>query len=332
MRLRDSSYSPTRLHWLLLVPLLLIDAPTALGAAAWPQKSLRMVVPFAPGGAADVFARVLAQRLRVSLKQNVIVDNRAGAGGFLGTDLVAKAEPDGYTLLFTANSTLTIGPNLYKTVPYDPLKDLTPVDKAVTTVSMLVTHPRIKANSVAALIALAKSQKVPLTFASSGSGAIGHLAGELFKAMAGVEITHIPYRGGGPAINALIGGETDMSFATYPSAIQHVKSGRLKLLAVSNHNRSKLLPDTPTIAESGVPGFGADMWLGLLGPARMGRDIVARLDGAVTAILRLKEFNDVLATQGAEADRLGPTEFRTYLQSDSARWKQLIEQYGIRAD
>jgi tripartite-type tricarboxylate transporter receptor subunit TctC len=186
---------------LIAVSLFSIGTSLARGAESWPQKPVRIVAPFAPGGATDVFARLLAQRLQVSLKQGVVVDNRGGAGGLLGTDLVAKADPDGYTLLFTTNSTTTIGPNLYKNVPYDPLKDLTPINKIVTVVGLLVVHPRIKANSVAELIALARAQNVPLTFASSGTGAIGHLAGELFKAKTGLDMTHVPYKGGAPSLD-----------------------------------------------------------------------------------------------------------------------------------
>jgi tripartite-type tricarboxylate transporter receptor subunit TctC len=304
----------------------------AHAADSWPRKPVRVVTPFAAGGATDVFSRLLAQQLSVTLKQAVVVDNRGGAGGLLGTDLVAKAEPDGYTLLFTTNSTMTIGPNLYKKVPYDPLKDLTPINKVVEVAGLLVVHPRIKATNVAELIAFAKAQSTPLTYASSGTGAIGHLSGELFEAKTGVRLTHVPYKGGGPSIIGLIGGETDLSFAQFPTAIQHVKSGKLRLLAVVSSKRTRLLPDVPTIAESGVPGYHADGWQGLFGPAKLPREIVARLDGDVRKILQSKEFNDTLNSQGAEADVLGPAEFRDYLRSDFAQWKELVEKNRIRIE
>ncbi len=315
----------------LLAAFTLASGNSVLHAAeAWPNKPIRVIVPFAAGGATDVFARLVAQRLQVTLKQGVVADNRGGAGGLLGTDLGAKAEPDGYTLLFTTNSTTTIGPNLYQKVPYDPLKDLTPINKVITVVGLLVVHPRVKANTVQELIALAKSQSAPLTYASSGTGAIGHLAGELFQAKTGVALTHVPYKGGGPSITGLIGGETDLSFAQFPTVIQHIKAGRLKLLAVVTSKRTKLLPDVPTIAEAGVPGYGADAWQGLFGPARLPRSIVARLDSEVRAMLKLKEFVDTLNTQGAEGDLLGPDEFAAYLRTDFAQWKQLIERNNIR--
>lgn len=317
----------------LMSALVFAAAPFSTQAAdSWPRKPVRIVTPFAPGGATDVFSRLLAQQLHVSLKQPVIVDNRGGAGGVLGTDLAAKAEPDGYTLLFTTNSTTTIGPNLYKKVPYDPLKDLTPISKVIQVVGLLVVHPRIKANNVAELIALAKAQNAPLTYASSGTGAIGHLAGELFQAKTGVTFTHVPYKGGGPSITGLIGGETDLSFAQFPTVIQHIKSGRLKLLAVVSSKRTKLLPDVPTIAEGGVPGYRADGWQGLFGPAKLPREMVARLDSEVRKILQSKEFNETLNAQGAEADLLGPAEFRDYLRSDFAQWKELIEKNRLRID
>jgi len=187
-------------------------APAAAPAQdTWPSKPLRIVVPFAPGGATDIFARLLAQRLQPALGQTVVIDNRAGAGGVLGTDMVTKAEGDGYTLLFSSDSPITIGPNLYKTVPYDPMKDIMPIDKVVTVVTLLVANPRLKLASVNDLIAQAKQRKSPFTYGSSGSGAIGHLTGELFKSATGIELVHVPFKGGGPAITSLVGGEIDLS-------------------------------------------------------------------------------------------------------------------------
>lgn len=310
----------------------LAPASAASSTDVWPRKPVRIITPFAPGGATDIFTRLVAQRLQVALKQTVVVDNRAGAGGLLGTDIAAKAEPDGYTLLFTTNSTTTIGPNLYRKVPYDALKDLAPVNKVINVVGLLVAHPRIAASTVSELIVLMKSHSVPLSYASSGTGAIGHLAGELFQAKTGLTLTHIPYKGGGPSITGLIGGESDLSFAQFPTVIQHVRTGRIKLLAVTSSNRTKLLPDTPTVAESGVPGYGADAWQGLFAPAKVARAVIARLNTEVTAMLQLKDFNDALNAQGAEADLLQPEQFREYLRSDFAQWKRLIEQNRIRMD
>jgi tripartite-type tricarboxylate transporter receptor subunit TctC len=293
---------------------------------------VRVITPFAPGGATDIFTRLVAQRLQVTLKQGVVVDNRAGAGGMLGTDIVAKAEPDGYTLLFTTNSTTTIGPNLYRKVPYDALKDLAPINKLINVVGLLVAHPRVRANTVGELVALMKAQSVPLSYASSGTGAIGHLAGELFQAKTGLVLTHIPYKGGGPSITGLIAGESDLSFAQFPTVIQHVKTGRIKLLAVTSSNRTKLLPDTPTVAEGGVAGYGADAWQGMFAPAKVPRAVIERLNAEITAMLQSKDFNDSLNAQGAEAALLAPEQFREYLRSDFYQWKKLIERNHIRLD
>ncbi len=313
----------------------ILAAAVATGAAtaqteAWPRKTLRVICPFAAGGATDIFARVFSQRLQVALKQNVVVDNRGGAGGVIGTEIAVKSEADGHTLLFASDSPVTIGPNLYKTVPYDPLKDLTPVGKVVSVVNVLVVNPRLKIASVAELVSQARQRKAPFTYASSGTGAFGHLTGELFKASTGTNLTHVPYKGGGPGIAALIGGETDMSFATFPSVIPHAKAGRLILLAVSNNKRSKLLPDVPTIAEAGVPGFGVDNWQGLFAPPGLPRKILLALDREVAMIAASKEFADVANTQGAEADHVGVDQFGAFIRNDSARWKQIIEKNQIR--
>lgn len=298
----------------------------------WPRKTLRVICPFAAGGATDIFARVFSQRLQVALKQNVVVDNRGGAGGMIGTELAVKAEADGHTLLFASDSPVTIGPNLYRKMPYDPLKDLAPIGKVVSVVNTLVVNPRVKVATVSELITLAKKQKAPFKYASSGAGAFGHLSGELFKATTGVDFTHVPYKGGGPAIAGLIGGETDLSFATLPSVMPHVKSGRLVLLAVSNAKRSKLLPDVPTIAEAGVPGFGVDNWQGLFAPLGVAQKILLALDKETAEIVRSKEFADVAGTQGAEAEHIGISQFPAFVHKDHARWKQIIDKNQIRSD
>ncbi len=304
--------------------------PAGAQSQEWPSKTLRVICPFAPGGATDIFARVFSQRLQVALKQNVVVDNRGGAGGVIGTEIATKSGADGHTLLFASDSPVTIGPNLYKTVPYDPFKDLTPVGKVVSVVNVLVVNPRLKISSVSDLVSQAKQRKAPFTYASSGTGAFGHLTGELFKASTNTNLTHVPYKGGGPGIAALIGGETDMSFATFPSVISHVKSGRLTLLAVSNIKRSKLLPDVPTIAESGVPGFGVDNWQGLFAPPGLPRKILLALDKEVAVIVGSKEFSDVASNQGAEADHIGVEHFGAFIRKDSARWKEIIDKNQIR--
>lgn len=316
----------------LAVALIAANTASAQSPDQWPHKTLRVICPFAPGGATDIFARVLAQRLQIALKQNVVVDNRGGAGGVIGTELASKADSDGHTLLFTSDSPITIGPNLYKSVPYNPVKDLTAVAKVVSVINVLVANPKLKISDVADLISQAKQRKVPFKYASSGTGAFGHLTGELFKASTGTDITHVPYKGGGPGISALIGGETDLSFATYPSVIPHVKSGRLTLLAVSNFKRSRLLPDVPTIAEGGVPGFGVDNWQGLLAPPALPRKILAALDKEITTIAAAKDFSDVINAQGAEVDHVGLESFSAFIRKDLARWKQIIDKNQIRGE
>jgi tripartite-type tricarboxylate transporter receptor subunit TctC len=305
---------------------------TAQTAPPWPNKTIRMICPFAPGGATDIFARIAAQRLQTSLKQNVVVDNRGGAGGSIGTDIAVKSAADGYTLLFTSDSPVTIGPNLYKNTPYDPMRDLTPIGKLVSVVNVLVVNPKLKVNSVSELVAQAKQRKPAFTYASSGAGAFGHLTGELFRATTGVELVHVPYKGGGPGITALIGGETDLSFATYPSVMTHIRNGRLTLLAVSNVKRSKLLPDTQTIAEAGVSGFGVDNWQGLLAPAKLPRNVAIALDRELAAMAASKDFVDLVNAQGAEADHVGLDAFGKFMRADSARWKQVIDRNQIRGE
>jgi tripartite-type tricarboxylate transporter receptor subunit TctC len=309
-----------------------IGANAAEQTPPWPNKTLRMICPFAPGGATDIFARIVAQRLQASLKQTAVVDNRGGAGGAIGTEIATKAEPNGYTLLFTSDSPITIGPNLYKNTPYDAMKDLTPLAKMISVVNVLVVNPKLKVNSVSELVAQAKQRKPALTYASSGAGAFGHLTGELFRATTATELVHVPYKGGGPGITALVGGETDLSFATYPSVMVHIRSGRLTLLAVSNVKRSKLLPDTPTIAEAGVRGFGVDNWQGMMAPPKLPRAIAAVLDRELRAMAESRDFVELVNAQGAEADYVGLDAFAAFLRTDSARWKQVIDKNQIRGE
>jgi tripartite-type tricarboxylate transporter receptor subunit TctC len=298
----------------------------------WPRKTLRIVCPFAPGGATDIFARVLAQKLQVAINQNIVVDNRAGAGGAIGTDLVTKSTADGHILLFTSDSPITIGPNLSKTIQYNPTKDLTPVGKVVSVINVLVANPKLKFNGVSDLITQAKARDVPFKYASSGTGAFGHLTGELFKASTGIDLVHVPYKGGGPGITALIGGETDVSFATLPSVFPHVKSGRLTLLAVSNFKRTRLLPDVPTIAEAGIRDFGVDNWHGLLAPPGLPRKVLLALNKEVSAIVNSSDFAKLVNAQGAEADYVGLEQFNAFIAKDLARWKSVIDKNQIRTN
>jgi tripartite-type tricarboxylate transporter receptor subunit TctC len=255
-------------------------------AQTYPTKPIRIVVAFPPGGSTDFSARVLASHLPKYVGQSIVVDNRGGAGGNIGNDIVAKAAPDGYTLLATTEGAISISPSLYASLPYNAMRDLTAITQIIKYANVVVLHPSVKAGNVKDLIALAKDQPGKLSYAHPGVGTNVHLGAELFNQMAGVKITGVSYKGGGPAIISLIGNETQLSFATPPSAMPHVKGGRLKVIAVTSGKRSGALPDLPTIAESGVPGFAVDGWVGLFAPIKTPANILARIYGDTAKVLR----------------------------------------------
>src|SRR4051812_40497602 len=262
---------------------------------AYPTKPIRMLVGFAPGGGTDTTARALTPKLSERLGQQVIVDNRPGAAGNIATELTVKSPADGYTILMGTIAALSINPSLYGNLPFDPLTDLAPVTRAVDSTNILVVHPSLPAKSVKELIALAKTKS--LNGGSSGVGGAGHLALELFNVMAHTRITHVPYKGGGPAMTDLLGGQINLIFATGASAIPHVKSGKIRALAVTTSKRSQLVPDLPTVAEAGLPGFEANNWYGLVVPAKTPRPIVDRLNRDFTAVLNMPDIKDVLFKQ-----------------------------------
>jgi tripartite-type tricarboxylate transporter receptor subunit TctC len=295
----------------------------------YPNRPVRLVVPFAPGGSSDAVSRVLAQKLSTQMGQQVVVDSRPGAGGNLGADIVAKAKPDGYTLLFAAGS-FAVNVSLYDKLPYDALKDFEPVAHVCRVNGILVTHPSVKANSVQELIALAKAQPGTINFASAGNGTILHLAGELFKAQANVEMTHVPYRGSGPALADLIGGQVQVMFANVPGTLQHVKSGKLRVLAATGDHRAASLPDVPTIAESGLPGFQAATWFGVLAPTGTPKEIVARLNAEINKALASPELVEHLRSEGADVVGGTPEQFRAFLKSEVDRWAPVVKAAGIK--
>lgn len=301
-------------------------------ANQYPYKPVRIILPGPPGGGADLLARVLGQRLTTDLGQTFVIDNRPGAGGMLGMDLAAKSAPDGYTIVMGNSGPNAVIPNLVKNVPYDPVKDLSPISLVASAANLLVVHPSVQANAVSDLVQLAKSKPGQMTYASGGNGQASHLAGELFKLIAGINVIHVAYKGSGPAILDLVGGRVDMMFANIPSSMPQMNAGKLKALAVTSSNRSKLVPKLPTMAESGVQGYESTQWYGLLAPAKVSNAILNLLSSRVAVAVRSEEINSVLFKQGF--DPIGSTqgEFREYIQKELVKWKRVIEAGKISAD
>jgi tripartite-type tricarboxylate transporter receptor subunit TctC len=301
-------------------------------AQDYPSKPIRLVVPFAAGGATDVLARLVGERLTASLGQQVVVDNRPGAGGNIGSDIVARAEPDGYTILMGAVGTHAINPSLYPKMPYDPVKDFAPVTLVASVPNVLVVNPEVPANSVQELIDLAKAKPGELNFASSGNGTSIHLSGELFKAMTGTDIVHVPYKGSGPAVTDLLGGQVQMMFDNMPSSLPHVKAGKLRALGVTSAKRSPALPEVPTIAEAGVPGYDATSWFGILAPAGTPEPVVTRLQGAIVQALGEPEMRQRMADLGAEPVGDTPAEFGQFITAELAKWAKVVNDAGVKLE
>ena len=305
--------------------------PAPARAQDYPHKPIRFIVPQPPGGTSDILARVLAQKLSENLRQQVIIDNRAGASGTIGTDLAAKATPDGYTivLVYTTHATT---PGIYGKLPYDPIADFAPITIATAAPLYLVVHPKIPVTSVPELIAYAKTRPGELNFCSAGNGSGSHLAGELFNTMTGVKLTHIPYKGSGPAITELIGGQVQLMFAGIVPIEPHVRAGRVRGIAVSSARRSLAMPQVPTIAESGLPGFEVVGWYGVLAPAHTPHAIIVRLHREFLNILQTPEIRDRLLREGAEPVGNSPAQFTEFLRTDIARWAKVIRQAGAKLD
>ena len=301
----------------------------AAHAQDYPNRPIRLVVPFSPGGSTDGISRHLAQKLTAALGQPVVVENKAGAGGTLGTDLVAKSKPDGYTLLFVATST-AINQALFTNLPYDTMKDLEPVIHLVNLSGVLVVHPDVPAKTVKELIQLARSKPGTLNYASAGNGTTLHLAAEMFNALAKTDITHVPYKGSGPALTDLIGGRVQVMFANMPGTMQHVNAGRIRVIAVTDEKRSSVVPDVPTIAESGVAGYRATGWFGIMAPAGTPREIVERLNAEFNKALRAPELVEFMRNEGAELAGGTPQDFRAHLRAEVERWGSVIKSAGIK--
>jgi tripartite-type tricarboxylate transporter receptor subunit TctC len=304
----------------------------APGASAqeYPSRPVRVVVPFAPGGPNDIIVRLVAQKLFESWGQPFVVENRAGAGGNVGTDYVAKSAPDGYTLLSVGPGSLIINPLVAK-VPYDAERDFAPITIMARAPNALVAHPSLPVRSVKDLIALARARPGAINYGSGGNGSTPHLSAALFAAMAGIELTHVPYKGTAPATTDLIGGQVQIAFLGIPAVLPHVKSGKLRVLAVTGLRRSPELPDVPTVDESGVPGYDVSPWYGLLAPAGTPRAVVARLAEEATQIVRTAEVREKLAAQGAEAAGGTPEEYAAVIRADAATWARVIDQAGLRS-
>ena len=290
-----------------------------------------MIVPFAPGGGTDIVSRLVAQRLADSIKQSVVVDNRAGGAGNIGAELVARANPDGYTLLVGSATILAVNPVIFK-VAYNPSRDFAPITLLGSQPHLMVVHPSLPANSVREFVNLAKEKSLKLNYGSSGTGGPAHLGGELFKIVAGVDMLHIPYKGTGPAVIDLVGGQLQVGLLSLASSMPHVKSGRLKALAVTSPKRAIVAPELPTIAESGYPGFEVRSWYGLLAPAGTPKTIIDKLSSQIAAVLRQPEVIAKLASDGAEPGGDTPAEFAAYIRSEAERWGKVVKTAGIRAD
>ena len=299
--------------------------------AAWPDRTITLIVPWAPGGSTDILARLLADYLTRSLGQTVIVDNKAGASGNIGSNLVAKAKPDGYTLLMGSMSTHAMNQALFASMPFEPVDDFTPISLVAFVTNTLVINPKIPVNNVAELIAYAKANPKKLNFASAGAGSTNHISAVLFELAAGIQMTHIPYKGGAPAVLDTVTGQTEVLFGAGTQTLPHVKSGKLKLLAVTESARSPQLPETPTVAET-LPGYELAVWYGAFGPKDLPKDITERLNTEINRIVALPEVRSKMAAIGVEVVSSTPASFAKTLQQDAAKYTKLIRESKITAE
>ena len=323
-----------RMNLALRIVLLIVAAvlPFHAGALPYPSKPIRFVVPYPAGGPLDAVARLLAQKVSESVKQPIVVDNKPGAGGNIGADAVAKSPPDGYTILMGAVATHAINPALYASIPYDAVKDFAPVTQIASTPNVLVVNPSVPASNVREFIAYAKANPGKLNFGSGSTGSAGHLAGELFKSMAGIDMTHVPYKGAAPAMNDLIGGRIQLMFDNLASSLGQMRAGKVKALAVTTAKRTPLAPELPTIAESGLPGFDINTWFGLFVPAGTPREVIALLHDEFTRALAAPDIREKMLAIGAEPVGSTPSEFAAYIRAESEKYARIIKASGAKAD
>ena len=333
VRIKGLALMAHRKYNLALSVLLVAAAIAGQQAAAqsYPTKPVRLIVPSPAGGSVDILSRMVGEKIGPALGQQIIADPRAGANGTIGTEICAKAAPDGYTLVMGYVGLIAVNISLYKRLPYDPQKDLTPIALVAQAPQVLVTHPSLPVKSVQELIRLAKSKPGDLTFGSPGIGSGGHLTMELFKTMAGLDLTHVPYKGAAPALTDLLGGQISLMLSSTIGSQRYVKDGKLRALAVTGVNRSAALPGVPTMIESGLARFESTSWFGILAPAGTPRDVVGKLHGEIIKALKMKDVRDRLATLGAEPSYKTPEEFAAYIKSEIAKWGQVIKNAGIEA-
>ncbi|ABM43659.1 Uncharacterized protein UPF0065 [Acidovorax sp. JS42] len=305
-----------------------------MGALAqnFPTKPITIIVPFSAGGTTDILARIVGQGLTTELGQSVVVDNKPGAGGNIGGSLAAKAAADGYTLFMGTVGTHAINQSLYKKMPFDPVKDFAPLSRVAAVPNLLVAHPSQPFKTVKEMIAYAKANPGKITFGSPGSGASPHVSGELFKSMTGTDLLHIPYKGSAPAMTDLLGGQTSVMFDNMPSAIQHVRSGKLRPIAVTTAKRSPELPDVPTIAEAGVPGYEATSWFGMFAPAGTPKPVLDKLHAALIKVLNQADVKKKIAEQGGDVVAETPAQFAAFIKAESVKWGKVVKESGATAD
>ena len=316
-------------RWLLLGTLVSAPTATATAQTQYPVKSIRLIVPFAAGGASDFTARVLAQKLTESWRQQVIVDNRAGGTGVIGVQLAANAAPDGYTVLFASSSTFASAPNLTPNLPYHPVRDFAPVTLAVLGPNILTAHPSLPARSLRELIQLARTNPGQITFASPGIATASHMAGVLLNRGAGINLLHVPYKGGGLAVNDVVGGQVHLLFGSVSTSLSLVRTGKLRALAVTSTKRVATVPEVPTIAESGLPGYEVVQWFGIAVPVGVPRSVVAQLNQEIVAILRRPDVNESLVRQGFEPVGSTADAFAAHIQSELVKWSRVFREAGL---
>jgi tripartite-type tricarboxylate transporter receptor subunit TctC len=310
----------------------LVGVAGVVTAQSYPSKPIRLISPYPPGGANDILARIISPKLGESLGQQIVVENRAGATGNIGAELVAKAPPDGYMILMGQASNLTINVSLMGKMPFDPIKDFAPVTLVATTPNLLVVHPSLRVRTIKDLVTLAKAKPGALNYASSGSGSAGHLAAELFKKVTGVSMVHIPYKGAAPALTDVVAGQAQLYFTSPISATPFVRSGRLRMVAVTSPKRSPSLPDVPTVAESGYPDFDVLSWWGIVAPAALSKDIITKLHDEVVKVVNLPDTKARFADQGADAATNTPEQFAAYIKSEIVKWAKLIKETGVKSE
>ncbi len=317
-------------HFLLIIVAAFVISPAI--AETWPTRPIRFIVPFAPGGGGDVVGRIIGQRMSEQLGKPLVIDNRAGGGGTLGCELAAKAAPDGYTLLLGNVGPIAVGPALYPKLAYDPVRDFAPVTMIASFPNLLVANPGLPFKTVPELVAYAKSRPGTLNFASAGAGTSTHLAGELFKSVAGIDVVHVPYKGGAAAMTDIIAGQVAYYFGTMPSSMPLAKAGKLRALAVTSLTRSPAAPEVPTIAESGYPKFETAAWYGLMFPTSTPREIVARTNAATMVVLALPDIRERLVHEGSEPLGSTPAQFGAYIKAEIAKWSGVVKAANLKAD